>query len=69
MEDYSMYSSYWAYNRSGWKPRCARCSQRNDDCKKFNSQQLGSFAGEWICTTCVKESDYKTPCQLVLDKK
>lgn len=63
--DYSMYSSYWAYNAPGWKPCCVRCNSRKSDCKKYNSKELGQFAGEWICTSCVKDTDYKTPAQAI----
>jgi len=64
---YGQDSPYWAYNQPGWKPCCIRCNKRKADCKKYNTQQLGSFAGEWICTACVKDTDYKTPAQLVID--
>jgi hypothetical protein len=66
--DYSMHSSYWAHNQPGWKPCCARCNKRKVDCKKYNSNDLGMFAGEWVCTSCLKDANYKTPAQLVLDK-
>jgi hypothetical protein len=66
--DYGMNSSYWAYNQPGWKPHCTRCNKRKNDCKKYNSDELGSFAGEWVCTSCLRDVDYKTPAQLVMDK-
>jgi hypothetical protein len=59
-QDTSIYSPYWAYNRPGWKPCCMRCNQSETDCKKYNSNELGTFAGEWIRTSCVRDTDYKT---------
>lgn len=69
MEDYSMHSPYWAYNHPNWKPTCVRCRQKKDNCKKYNSTELGSFAGSWICESCVLPEDYKTPAQLVIDRQ
>jgi hypothetical protein len=64
--DLSQNSSYWAYNQPGWKPCCIRCSQRKISCKKYNSTDLGSFAGEWICSACVKPGDELTPAEKVV---
>lgn len=64
---YGLDSSFWAYNHPGWKPYCVRCQSRKADCKKFNSEKLGSFEGDWICKTCVRPSDFKTPAQRVID--
>lgn len=67
--DWSVNSPEWAYNQPGWKPCCARCHKRKDDCRKFNSNEHGSFAGEWICESCRKDSDSLTPYELVFERK
>lgn len=63
--DWSIHSPEWAYNQPGWKPYCVRCHTRKADCRKYNSDQPGQFAGEWICATCRVETDTLTPCEKV----
>ena len=65
---YGYDSTYWAYNTPGWQPRCVRCNRRKDGCKKYNSSDLGSFAGEWICQACVTSADTLTPCYEVISR-
>ncbi len=67
-KDWSLHSSEWAYNQTGWKPCCYRCNKRRQDCRKYNSEELGSFAGDWICTDCVLSTDTLTPCEKVMAK-
>jgi hypothetical protein len=66
---YGQDSPFWAYNQPGWKPRCVRCSKRTDTCKKFNSEDLGSFAGEWICADCKTPTDTFTPYERIFENK
>lgn len=64
-DDWSINSPEWAYNTPGWKPRCVRCHARTK-CRKYNSKELGTFAGEWICFPCIKDTDYLTPAECVI---
>jgi hypothetical protein len=65
-KDWSINSPEWAYNTPGWKPRCVRCNVRKE-CKKYNSDEPGMFAGEWICDSCLQDADYLTPAEQVFN--
>jgi hypothetical protein len=68
-QDWSINSPEWAYNQPGWKPRCVRCAMRRSDCKKFNSEDHGAFAGEFICPSCRTSADTFTPYERIFENK